>query len=135
MKTLELIRVAMSLDFGTTGVLKFEGVPFALTMERPWLNNQKGISCVPEGTWMNKRVTSPKFGDTFELVGVNGRDKILYHRGNIQDDSHGCIIIGEQFEVLDGKPAVLASSKGFGEFLYKLKSEIEFRIAIKNRWE
>ncbi len=122
---------APSTQSGTFGMILDEKIPFALTVERPWLNNEKGKSCIPADEYICKRVVSPKFGDTFEITNVPNRDHILFHKGNIMDDSHGCVVTGEQFEYLDGKPAVIASGKAFSEFHERLKGINEFRLSIK----
>lgn len=129
MKIFNLIRISETED-GTFGVLLDEKVPFALTVERPWIYNQVGVSCIPPGFYSCQRVNSHKFGNTFEVANVPGRSEILFHKGNISDDSHGCIIIGEQFESLGGKVAVLSSAKGFGEFLDRSKDMVIFGLNI-----
>lgn len=68
------------------------------------------------------------------MVGVPGRSEILFHKGNVDEDSHGCIIIGEQFESLNGKIAVLASAKGFSEFLDRLNNRVFFTLEITNAY-
>ena len=113
---MKLIRVA-SNQTAVYGVLLQGDIPFAVTVERPWLDNRKGESCIPAGEYQCKRVNSPKFGNTFEVTGVPGRDAILFHRGNLADDSHGCILVGEQFNAVLGRPGITASKEGFGEFL------------------
>jgi hypothetical protein len=130
MKVLTLVRVVETED-GTFGVLLDTGVPFALTLERRWLRNAVGESCIPEGTYTCQRTLSPKFGATFEVTHVPGRTAILFHKGNLQDDTHGCILVGEQFGVLQGKTALLASGPGFEEFLNKLKNEVVFTLRVK----
>ncbi len=130
MKNLTLFRFSQIPD-GTFGVLLDEDIPFCLTVERLWLNNQKGISCIPVGIYYCRRIDSPKFGNTFEVSHVIGRSEILFHKGNIMDNSHGCIIVGEQYESLNGKIAVLASGKAFEEFLIRLRDVSEFRLTIK----
>jgi len=129
----KLVRISMISD-GTFGVLLEENIPFALTVERPWLNNEKGVSCIPGGSYTCRRIDSPKFGNTFEVTNVPGRTEILFHKGNVDDDSHGCIIIGEQFESLGGKVAVLSSAKGFSEFLDRLKNRVFFDLEITNAY-
>jgi hypothetical protein len=117
----------------TFGVLlREDGVPFAVTLERQWRNNAKGESCIPVATYANcVRVDSPKFGDTFEVTGVPGRDKILFHKGNIDDDSHGCILVGEQFDPVKGEDGILASQDGFAEFLTLLKGIDTFTLIVQ----
>lgn len=130
MKKLTLKRVSYIPD-GTFGVLLDEDIPFALTCEREWLHNQPEISCIPIGTYSCKRVVSPKFGDTFEITNVPGRSAILFHSGNTEDDSLGCILVGEQFGDLRGKTAVLSSKAGFSEFLRRLAGKDGFMLTIK----
>jgi len=48
------------------------------------------------------------------------------------DDSHGCIVIGEQFGKLDGKAAVLSSKAGYDEFKAFTSSVDIFPINIVN---
>jgi len=118
---------------GTTGVFAFKGCfPFALTLERQWLDNKAGVSCIPEGTYTCKRVESPHFGNTFEVTDVQGRTHILFHKGNIDDDSHGCILVGEQFEFLGGSPSVNSSKHGYNEFMALTASVDTFTLEISN---
>lgn len=131
MKHFRLIRVAYIAD-GTFGVLLDEGVPFCLTLEREWNDNKRGESCIPAGTYICRRVQSPKFGDTFEVCDVPGRSHILFHIGNIEDDSHGCILTGEMYEKYKGKIAVLASGRGYKEFKERTHFLMEFELEIKN---
>ena len=123
--------------YGTFGVfIDDTGVPFALTLERTWKQNQPSIddvpgSCVPAGKYKCKRVDSPKFGDTFEVTGVSNRSNILFHQGNLMADSHGCILVGEQFEPLHGIPAIQASEKAFDEFKKKTIAFEEFDLDLQ----
>lgn len=135
---LKLKRIALT-EHGTFGVLLHEDIPFAVTMERPWLDNRVGESCIPQGEYTCLRCNrspdygfrnSPRFGDTFQVYEVPGRSKILFHKGNLADDSHGCILVGEQFGVLTEVPAVLASKHGFEEFLLLLKDQDDFVLNI-----
>lgn len=129
MKLFTLKRIA-DTENGTFGVLFDESEPFAVTVERRWLNNKKGESCIPNGEYVCKRIQSPKFGDTFEVTNVNGRDAILFHKGNLQDDSHGCILVGENFARLNGKTSIAASGEGFAEFKDRLKDQNDFKLII-----
>lgn len=129
MKHFKLLRVAYIAD-GTFGILFDEEIPFCLTVERRWINNFRNISCIPTGYYTCKRVQSPKFGDTFEVTDVEGRTYILFHKGNIDDDSHGCIILGEEYGRYKGKVAVASSGRAFAEFKHRLRGENEFILDI-----
>jgi len=133
MKSLELRRIATGKQ-GTFGALKFDNTPFAVTLEREWLDNQTNISCIPSGEYICKRVYSPKFGKTFEVQGVEWRSHILFHKGNLNDDSHGCILVGESFGYLGKDQGIIDSSAGFSEFMALLKEDSEFRLIIVNDW-
>lgn len=131
MKELKLVRVAYIPD-GTFGVLFDEETPFCLTLEREWKANRRNVSCIPTGKYLCKAVDSPKFGETFEITEVRGRSHILFHRGNIEDDSHGCIILGEEYGELDFKMAVLSSGRAFKEFRGRTYNLDEFELEVKD---
>jgi hypothetical protein len=117
-------------DNGTFGVVMYNDIPFALTLERQWLNNQRGISCIPAGKYICKRVNSPKFGNTFEITNVPDRSSILFHKGNLDDDSHGCVLVGEQFEPINGSPGIVASAHGYNEFMLITSNINQFELDI-----
>lgn len=126
---LDLIRVGQS-DKGTFGVLRYGEVPFAVTLERPWLNNEKRVSCIPVGVYVCRRIKSPHFGDVFEVANVPGRTLILFHRGNKLFDTEGCILIGEEFAGSLHMPIVASSERGFTEFMLLLYGRTEFDLCI-----
>ena len=137
MKILTLKRISLHNLYGTFGIVFVESdPPFAVTLERQWMNNEKGKSCIPTGEYTCKRTFSPKFGSTFEVTGVTGRSAILFHKGNIEDDSHGCILVGESFDpvIKDGKLipyGITASGAGYRQFMDVFKSESEFKLVVK----
>ncbi len=131
MKRMTIVRVAGNEE-GTFGVLMDEGQPFCLTLERKWLNNMKEVSCIPDGEYLCRRIQSPRHGNTFEVTKVPERSEILFHKGNLMDDSHGCVVVGEQFEPLEGKNGVVASGKAFEEFLQRTKGLDEFNLSIRS---
>jgi hypothetical protein len=124
----------------TFGVLMQKDGPFCVTLERGWLDNARGVSCIPVGSYTCLRCNSspdygyadsPHFGDTFQVWKVPGRQNILWHKGNVDDDTHGCIIVGESFGWLSGERAVLSSGAAFKEFLDLLKAEDSFSLDIR----
>ena len=128
---LKLKRVADNED-ATFGVLINGDIPFAVTLEPAWEDNKKGISCIPTGPYRCKRIKSPKFGDTFEILDVLERTHILFHKGNSERNTQGCVLIAEEFGKLNGKAAVLASGRGFAEFMSILKEVDEFELTIED---
>ncbi|MFV8351785.1 DUF5675 family protein [Flavobacterium sp. XS2P14] len=77
---------------GTQGVLEWNGTIVCYTIELPWLNNQRRISCVPEGEYVLQKRFSPKFKWHLHLRNVPGRDLILIHPANdAATELLGCI--------------------------------------------
>lgn len=87
------------------------GLPMFPTLELPWKDNHRNISCIPAGVYEVKPYSSAKFKNVWELQDVPGRSKILIHAGNTVDDIEGCILAGMRRGLLKGLPAVLDSRK------------------------
>lgn len=113
-------------DDGVFGVLLDGDLPFAVTLERPWLNNKKQISCIPTGEYEICLCSqsrdygfkpSPKFGDTYQVLDVPDRSLILFHAGNTYLDTNGCILVAEQYHMFGDKPGVAQSRVGYEEFM------------------
>jgi len=142
MKEFHLKRIE-SNSFGTFGVLIDKrpvlGIPFALTVEPPWRDNKPFVSCIPLASYLCRPVDSPRFGNTWEVTDVDWRSHIVFHKGNTgaagssenSSDTQGCILVGEEFGVLQGgQPGILSSSRGYSEFLRRARHESEFLLVI-----
>ena len=68
------------------------------TLENPWKDNQRNISCIPEGEYkVRLRLARESASrDYLHLLvqDVPNRDWILFHRGNTAKDTSGCILVG-----------------------------------------
>ena len=85
-------------DKSTIGNLYINGERFCDTLENPWLDNQRNISCIPEGSY-KVRLRLPRESATRDYLHllvqeVPNRDWILFHRGNSAKDTSGCILVG-----------------------------------------
>ncbi len=82
--------------FGTHGVLLFddETPTGVFTLEEPWKDNQREISCIPTGTYKLKEHDGTHFKDVWEVCNVPNRTAILIHAGNTIKDTRGCILVG-----------------------------------------
>ncbi|SKB73216.1 hypothetical protein SAMN05660477_00880 [Soonwooa buanensis] len=77
---------------GTNGTLYFEDKEICKTIELAWKNNQRRISCIPEGLYRVKKRFSPKFKWHLEVRNVKNRDLILFHpANNALKELNGCI--------------------------------------------
>ena len=97
------------------GFLLVDGVTFK-TIERPWLFNQAGISCIPTGEYLLKWYSSPSKGMCYKVCDVPNREYILIHAANYASELQGCIALGLAQGILGGKEAVLHSISAMKEF-------------------
>lgn len=111
----------------------WEGKPFAVTLERTF---DDGRPVIPEGIHDCHKDKYVKGGyDTFEIE-IPGHDRILFHKLNTEEQSLGCIGIGEKFEdfvLKDGKlvPGIAESGVGFLQFWEKYKQFDRIQLDIK----
>ena len=82
----------------TVGELFLNGERMCDTLENPYLNNERNISCIPEGEYKVRLRTARESAtrDYLHLLvqDVPNRDYILFHRGNSAKDTSGCILVG-----------------------------------------
>lgn len=77
---------------GTNGKLMCEGKLLCNTIELPWKNNEKRVSCIPEGRYFIRKRYSQKFKWHLEVVDVQNRSYILIHpANNALQELNGCI--------------------------------------------
>lgn len=92
------------------GLLVYDNVPLCHTLELPWHENAKNISCIPEGVYDVSKSLSDNFGFVFRLLAVRNRSGILIHPGNSIKDTRGCILVGldaNNLNVLHSQQAML----------------------------
>lgn len=112
--------------------------PFAVALERTFAD-LRGTPPAPErpvlgnGRFPCKKTKYHRGGYvTFEIL-VPGHSRILFHRLNWEDQSEGCVGIGESFAVLDGRTAIGDSKGGFDEFWSLVKDLDEFDLVVSGR--
>jgi len=114
----------ISGSHGTFGVLRAPGWT-ALSIECPWINNIRNVSCIPDGQYRVVMSYSPKFRRRmYEILDVPGRSGIRLHGGNLAGDrtkgliTHfsGCIGLGIRQGVLSNQRAVLISQATVSTF-------------------
>ena len=125
-----LKRTSEDLDC-TLGDLYIEGELFCKTLENPYLENRQFVSSIPKGDYIVQRKYSPKFGETFHVVDVPNRSHILFHWGNFERDTFGCILVGDSHGKISGERVVFNSKKTFVRFMERLKDKEHFTLRIK----
>ena len=120
------------------GKLYCNGEFIAHTLELAWKNNEKSVSCVPEGRYPC-RVRLARESATRDYVhllveDVPNRSYILFHRGNYPSDSKGCILTGTHRAMTPDK---ILESKIAHTYLmdYILSNQLskQIELVIKNR--
>ena len=101
-----------------------------MTLELPWRDNKRGCSCIPKGTYTCKKVQSRKFGETFEITGVEGRDSILFHKGNFPSSTRGCILLGLGTASCNGGYMITDSARAMEKFLAAVGNAQQFTLEI-----
>ena len=85
-------------EVSTIGNLYLDGEWLCDTLENPWLNNQRNISCIPEGQYKVRLRTARESAtkDYLHLLvqDVPDRSLVLFHTGNTAKDTRGCILVG-----------------------------------------
>jgi hypothetical protein len=127
MSSLIVVKRVAILEEGAFGVMLMLGTPFAVTLERTF---DDGQPVIPAGRYVCKR--SYFYGGGYETyeISVPGHSRVLFHKGNTEVDSAGCILIAESFGVLGGEAGILDSRGGFSEFVSRVNGVGEFQLSV-----
>lgn len=134
MKQISILRIrqddtVQTLGHGTV----FDGLDKVFefnTLELPWLQNKRRISCIPSGNYIVEKYSSPKFGIVFLFQNVKGRSMIEIHQGNYFSQILGCILAGAGFSDInnDGYLDVYSSKVTLGKLLDIMPDK--FKVSI-----
>lgn len=121
---------------GIFGVLHTEDYDFvAHTLEHAYWHPGEGwIAKIPFGEFQCMRGTHQLAGgapfETFEVTGVAGHSGLLFHCGNVDKDSEGCILLGTAETDAGGQHIVTASRQAFGRFMELMAGQTTFQLSI-----
>jgi Family of unknown function (DUF5675) len=88
---------------------------------------------IPNGVYTCVRRLSPHFGyDMFMLKDVPGHSFIEIHIGNFNQDSNGCILLGEALAMIDQgqKVMVTRSEESFDKFMAMMEDQDSFQLTV-----
>jgi hypothetical protein len=103
------------------------------TLELPWNDNKRNISCVPFGIYDIHLEYSNAFDeDLWELKGVEGRSEVKIHVANYVTQLRGCIAPGLRHADInsDGVIDVSSSRKALESIHKAMGSETRSKITI-----
>lgn len=126
---LVLHTVAVRED-GCFSVLLWDKRPVAVSVERTF----DGLRTVVRGPrhLCNRSFYNKGGYGTFEII-VPGHERVLFHKGNKETDSLGCICVAESFSFVDGVTSVADSRGGFAEFMNLTEGLTSFFMEVTGR--
>ena len=118
-------------DFRSDGIfselLDDDEEVFCYTLDHAYSQNGHGfMPKLPNGTYLCVRGMHQLEGmhkqfETFEITNVPGHTGILFHVGNFNNDSDGCVLLGDMIGKNpndDGTQIIFNSQKTFDKFMY-----------------
>jgi hypothetical protein len=113
-------------DIRTLGTMFYGEERLCETLELPWRDNYRGISCIPEGAYECRIGHSPFRGyPVYWLQDVPGRSDVQIHIGNFPKDIRGCILVGTE----RGTDMVVHSKIAFNKFMERMGGK-DFTLEI-----
>ena len=114
-----------------------QGQPVMATLEHAYDDGSGGWSPkIPPGVYTCNRGDHRLHGmantfETFEVTGVEGHEGILFHWGNFNRDSEGCILVGQGNATQgDGTEMITGSRLEFEKFMALHADEQEFTLTV-----
>lgn len=126
---MKLTRLKTNLN-GTFGEIRLPSGKVISTLELPWKNNQRQISCIPAAIYQCDIVNSPKFGRVYQVKDVPNRSHILIHAGNWTKDTSGCILVG----MSNNDTQLFESRKALALLMDELKGQ-SFKLEIIENYD
>jgi len=133
-ESMPIVRLRRVSDNGieTLGELSF-GNFTCKTLEKPWKDNKKSISCIPKGTYIVKWSFFPrKMRSAYLLQNVPKRNGIFIHSGNYFFDIQGCILLGFGYgDINKDKQTDVISSTATVKKFETLLNKRDFKLIIE----
>ena len=86
-------------DESTIGELFLNDERMCDTLELPYKDNQRSVSCIPTGSYKVRmrypRESATRYYLHLLVKDVKDRSYILFHKGNSAKDTRGCILVGQ----------------------------------------
>ena len=98
------------------------------TLENPLRETAKD-SCIPSGAYLCKPYSGTKYKGVYIVENVPNRSAILFHWGNTEKDTEGCLLLGNKLGQIGTMPAVLESKKCFARFK-SIMGDSAFKLEI-----
>lgn len=133
LKVYKLVRKSFRPDGIFSELFNEKGELIAHCLEHSYDNKPK----VPNGKFTCQRGPHRLHGMTqdfitFEIEGIAGHDNILFHWGNYNKDSEGCVLVGKTHaQSPEGVHMVTASRDTFAKFMAALEGQNQFDLVVE----
>lgn len=119
-------------DAVTFGMLHIKGIKHwpLFTLENPWKNNRRDVSCIPRGTYDCASYSGTIHKNVYRVLNVKNRGCILFHVGNWEHETKGCILPGTGTDPDCQPPMVMHSANAMNQ-LRKIIKHQPFTLEIK----
>ncbi|MGZ3686663.1 MAG: DUF5675 family protein [Bdellovibrionota bacterium] len=133
--TLRLTRKLFRADGIFSELADDAGKEIAMTLEHAYPNGQFYSPKIPNGTYLCVRGKHQLHGmlapfETFEITGVAGHTGLLFHPGNVNQDSEGCVLTGEKIADAGQAEMVTNSRATFAKFMQRMDGLNEFPLIV-----
>ena len=136
-KELQLIRLAEHPKYGTFGQIIHDNIPVCPTVELPWKNNERSVSCIPPNRYLVTPYTRQSGRNAFLVNDVPARTSILIHIANLAAELRGCIAPGVYFKKIWTKKhqghGVAGSTEGMNNLKAIVKGMDRWYLTIYDR--
>ncbi|MCY4779642.1 DUF5675 family protein [Sphingobacterium sp. UT-1RO-CII-1] len=108
---------------GTNGTISYQGQKICHTIELPWRNNMRRLSCISTGRYKLMERTYPKHGVQIGIPHVLQREAILIHAAN------------DALKELLGCIAPVTTLTGEGKGTESRKALAELKALVYSLWD
>lgn len=135
---LKLKRLSFKDDGVSGHLFDSDGTLIACTIEHAYEDTDGNLYAkIPTGTFSCQRGLHRLHNmadafETFEITGVEGHTNLLFHWGNYNCDSEGCLLLGNSFsKTPGGKLMITQSRNAFAKFMALQEGVYEFTLTVE----
>jgi hypothetical protein len=133
---LNLVRTGY-LASGVFSVLYADQAKLAVCLEHAYLATDRisYFAKIPKGVYLCQRGIHQLIGmaqpfETFEITGVPGHTNLLFHAGNFNRDSEGCILLGQDMAPAGSGEMITNSKATFATFMNLQTGIQNFQLTV-----
>jgi hypothetical protein len=116
------------------------GDEMAVTLEHSYWIGDTWVAKIPLGEFVCVRGQHRLHGmnedfETFEITGIEGHSNLLFHWGNFNKDSEGCVLLGEKITDIGGSKMVTNSRMVFRKFMQLQAGIDSFSLKVEEMYD